>query len=172
MSSSRLDPGSRRPPPASRGAGRYCLDCRYTLQGLNSPGECPECGRPFNLSDWSTFTREAKPPTLVARTLTGRFIALALAMILEVGGVWVFLSEPCMLLALLPVWQTVMVWLVFTGMGLDRAIESTTGCVLAGSIIAALLSAATGLVGILIGIATGAVVGLYINYLNLSSVSE
>ncbi len=33
--------------------------CRYTLTGLPSPGECPECGRGFGLADPATFTTRA-----------------------------------------------------------------------------------------------------------------
>lgn len=33
-----------------------CITCAYTLSGLKSPGNCPECGRPFNLLVPGTFT--------------------------------------------------------------------------------------------------------------------
>jgi len=47
--------------PAESHAPR-CLDCAYTLEGAPSPGQCPECGREFDLSDPATFTD--KPPFL------------------------------------------------------------------------------------------------------------
>lgn len=37
-----------------------CLRCAYVIQGLPSPGQCPECGREFDLSYPSTFT--TRPP--------------------------------------------------------------------------------------------------------------
>jgi hypothetical protein len=33
---------------------KYCLDCGYMLIGL-SQDRCPECGRPFDRADRSTF---------------------------------------------------------------------------------------------------------------------
>ena len=34
-----------------------CLKCGYTLDGLPSPGHCPECAHDFDLSNPRTFTR-------------------------------------------------------------------------------------------------------------------
>ena len=39
-----------------------CLRCLYVLNGLPSPGECPECGSPFDLADSSTFS--TRPPLM------------------------------------------------------------------------------------------------------------
>lgn len=36
-----------------------CLECYYTLYGLENP-RCPECGRPFDLADPTTYT--TRPP--------------------------------------------------------------------------------------------------------------
>jgi hypothetical protein len=49
-----------------RGAGETeqpvprCLSCAYALEGLPATGECPECGRSYDLDDAATFT--TKPP--------------------------------------------------------------------------------------------------------------
>jgi Polyketide cyclase / dehydrase and lipid transport len=34
-----------------------CLGCAYTLEGLPSPGPCPECGRLFDMADPQSYTR-------------------------------------------------------------------------------------------------------------------
>lgn len=44
-------------PPREDRVPPFCLGCRYSLKGLRQ-GECPECGRPFDLSDHSTVAWE------------------------------------------------------------------------------------------------------------------
>jgi len=49
-------PGDREPLPKYRvNCGYYCLDCGYTLRGLENH-TCPECGRPFDPEDSNTYT--------------------------------------------------------------------------------------------------------------------
>lgn len=50
--------GSASPLPAPR-----CIRCAYCIEGLASPGACPECGQDFDLGQPHTFTR--KPPFLI-----------------------------------------------------------------------------------------------------------
>src|SRR5947209_7206968 len=54
-----------------------CLGCGYTLLGLPEP-RCPECGRPFDLSDPRTYT--TKPPLV-----RWRYWAPGFALALGVG---------------------------------------------------------------------------------------
>jgi len=49
----------RRSQPAHATAPARCRDCFYVLEGLDST-RCPECGRPFDLNDSSSYTR--RPP--------------------------------------------------------------------------------------------------------------
>lgn len=51
------------PPPTPAESQRHlaparCLKCEYVIAGLPSPGVCPECSKPFDLSISSTFTRQ------------------------------------------------------------------------------------------------------------------
>ena len=44
---------------------RYCLTCGYLLRGLPDP-RCPECGRPFDPTDASTYGSRGYAPALAA----------------------------------------------------------------------------------------------------------
>jgi len=63
-------------------AAAHCLGCGYALDGLATPGKCPECGRPFDLQDETTFT--FKPPMLRWRYWLP---ALVLAMIASIASI-------------------------------------------------------------------------------------
>jgi len=39
----------------------YCIDCQYSLRGLTS-NACPECGRPFNPDNPTSYLRTAEEP--------------------------------------------------------------------------------------------------------------
>ena len=65
-----------------------CLDCAYCLFGLTEP-RCPECGRPFDLADPSTYS--TKPPLIRWRLwLPGLLLAiglgLAIFLVITVAG--------------------------------------------------------------------------------------
>ena len=47
---------------------RYCLGCGYIIDNLPEP-RCPECSRPFDLSDPSTFTYEQQGAKKTRRIL-------------------------------------------------------------------------------------------------------
>ena len=56
-----------------------CLDCAYCLIGLTQP-RCPECGRPFDLTDPSTYS--TKPPFVRWRLwLPGLLLAVGLGLV-------------------------------------------------------------------------------------------
>src|ERR1043166_1197714 len=70
--------------------GVYCLDCKYSLVGLIER-VCPECGRPFVLSDPHTFgTRRdlIVPPGLCRPPDGWHFVIAAIASGLSVRTVW------------------------------------------------------------------------------------
>lgn len=56
-----------------------CLDCAYCLFGL-ADSRCPECGRPFDLTDPSTFS--TKPPLVRWRLwLPGLLVATGMGVV-------------------------------------------------------------------------------------------
>jgi hypothetical protein len=57
----RLTLQETRVPEAEDNSRMFCQGCGYNLFGLTSP-QCPECGRPFDPNDASTFYGNAHPP--------------------------------------------------------------------------------------------------------------
>jgi hypothetical protein len=44
---------------AKRAQGELCIHCRYVLTDLQSPGTCPECGKPFPADRHASVWRSA-----------------------------------------------------------------------------------------------------------------
>lgn len=60
-------------------AHRYCLKCRYVLDGLTSP-RCPECGTHFDLENPQTYSSE--PPLTFGVNRVARIALVALVFLL------------------------------------------------------------------------------------------
>lgn len=79
-----------------------CFDCRYPLDGLNSH-ECPECGRPFDPDDASTFNRVLSDPVKLTERPLVASVGLRLrlehegiptALIEQTGGIIMYAPIP------------------------------------------------------------------------------
>ena len=62
----------------------YCRGCGYSLRGL-AGGNCPECGRAFDLADRRTVGR--RPPRLALWRWVRRTAALVVVLALAAGSV-------------------------------------------------------------------------------------
>jgi len=65
------------------GPARYCLGCSYVLDGLPE-NRCPECGRPFEPDDPTTFSMSPRGAriSLLYKTWPGRIALVAAGLIL------------------------------------------------------------------------------------------
>jgi hypothetical protein len=68
---------------------RYCLDCRYALQGL-AENQCPECGRSFNPQDPSTTAFHPVRDSRIVLAKTGKVLAVGMGIV--AGAAFVFSS--------------------------------------------------------------------------------
>ncbi len=74
-----------RPVSSSESTERYCRDCGYSLHRLGT-AKCPECGRPFDPDDPTTFASRSRRRQL--RRIENRLVLAGLAMALLVLGIF------------------------------------------------------------------------------------
>lgn len=128
------------------------MTCGYTLEGLPSPGQCPECGRGFDLADASTFLDHAPfvgwrfwLPGLILAVAIGLGIMLTSVFVFGAWGWSVWVAAPLMGAAI-----------IGYGCRVKRWILPLLGIVLGGCMIFGLISAS--LAGVYCGLILGAIV--------------
>ncbi len=62
---------SGQPEPLFRNRDRFCTGCHYNLRGVTHP-ECPECGLPFDPTNYRTFLEDPPPRVRLPATLRSR----------------------------------------------------------------------------------------------------
>ncbi len=122
-------------PLSMRGAPKFCRQCRYPWHGLESPGQCPECGKRYNLKDQSTYTYDAKPQAFGKRCLYG-LLRLTPALLLLIGGFAMFriigrrplypVYGGWKMLALYPIWIVLTTYLFVDALWRVLGIPATT----------------------------------------------
>ena len=159
--SARPQPTRLTRPPPDPGAGKWCKGCRYSLRGLGPSGECPECGRAFDLSKPWTYAKEEVPAWNMAWSWP-RVFAMAMAAGLFLIGRVVY--EQVWLLAILayPFWLCVIAFLVTfaltptaTKVGVNMFIGVVVGALIGWS--------SNSWLGLL-GVGLGPVAGLLVTY--------
>jgi hypothetical protein len=96
-----------------------CARCGYVLNGLASPGECPECGRRFDLADARSFTRKPMRlwwkywlPPFVLSAIVGLASMIFCVVVLGSWGYGAFLAAPLCAGTLLGYGLRVSAWFV------------------------------------------------------------
>ncbi len=163
-------------PRPDTGAAR-CLHCAYTIEGLPSPGLCPECGALFDLDESDTYTRRPLfmrwtywAPALLTAVGGGTCLFIILAFLMGNWGSAMFIATPIAAGIVLGYRVRSKFWaipflVIFLGMGLILMLMSLS---LAGAFCGMALA------GIFLGpIALGAFFGAVLRYrLKRSSFSQ
>jgi hypothetical protein len=147
-----------------RGEGRFCIDCHYPLQGLNSPGRCPECGRDFDFTQMFSYSVDPEPPTFFQRLFGRRMLALYGAVSLEIVGIWMLKTGFfCGLKVFLLLWLLGVLWQAFIALGLDQSLENVVPFVSSGIVLGMLATLPLSLgIPIVHGSFLGAICGLFL----------
>lgn len=140
---------------------KWCKSCRYPLRGLQTPGECPECGRSFDLRKPWTYACTEVPARNIFWNWP-RVIAMGMAVGIFLVGLSVSRQLWCMAIVIYPFWLASIAFLTtfaLTPTAAKIGTNITTGA-LAGAVI--------GWVGdpwlALFGVVLGAQAGFMVTY--------